>query len=94
MTGTPVQLLEYTTLLKRSYEQAALYALGAIAILVIVHFRSIFDVLLALIPVGLGSLWLLGFLGMAEIPFNPANVMTLPLVVGIGVTNGIHILNR
>ncbi len=94
VTGTPVQLLEYTTLLKRSYEQAALYALGAIAILVLVHFRSIFAVLLALIPVGLGSLWLLGFMGMAEIPFNPANVMTLPLVVGIGVTNGIHILNR
>jgi predicted RND superfamily exporter protein len=30
----------------------------------------------------------------AGIPFNPANIMTLPLVVGIGVTNGIHILNR
>jgi len=29
-----------------------------------------------------------------DIPFNPANVMTLPLIVGIGVTNGIHILNR
>ena len=28
------------------------------------------------------------------VPFNPANIMTLPLVVGIGVTNGIHILNR
>ena len=28
------------------------------------------------------------------IPFNPANIMTLPLVIGIGVTNGIHILNR
>jgi hypothetical protein len=28
------------------------------------------------------------------VPFNPANIMTLPLVIGIGVTNGIHILNR
>jgi predicted RND superfamily exporter protein len=25
---------------------------------------------------------------------NPANIMMLPLVIGIGVTNGIHILNR
>ena len=32
--------------------------------------------------------------GLAQIPFNPANIMTLPLVVGIGVTNGIQILNR
>ena len=27
-------------------------------------------------------------------PLNPANIMILPLVIGIGVTNGIHILNR
>jgi predicted RND superfamily exporter protein len=35
-----------------------------------------------------------GFMGWFGIPFNPANIMTLPLVIGIGVTNGIHILNR
>ena len=33
-------------------------------------------------------------MGVFQIPFNPANIMTLPLVIGIGVTNGIHILNR
>ena len=33
-------------------------------------------------------------MGWLDIPFNPANIMTLPLVIGIGVTNGIHILNR
>lgn len=94
ITGTPVQLLEYTTLLKRSYEEAALYALGAIAVLVFVHFRNVLAVLLALCPVALGAMWLGGFMGWYGIPFNPANIMTLPLVVGIGVTNGIHILNR
>ena len=33
-------------------------------------------------------------MGWLDMPFNPANIMTLPLVIGIGVTNGIHILNR
>ena len=33
-------------------------------------------------------------MGVFGFSFNPANIMTLPLVVGIGVTNGIHILNR
>jgi hopanoid biosynthesis associated RND transporter like protein HpnN len=93
-TGTPVQLLEYTTLLRKSYEQAALYALFAIAILVLVHFRSFLCVLLALLPVLVGCVWVLGAMGWFGIPFNPANIMTLPLVVGVGVTNGIHILNR
>ncbi len=94
ITGTPVQLLEYTTLLKDSYIIAAWYSLAAIALMVLVHFRSLLAVTLALIPVGLGTLWLAGLMGWLNVPFNPANIMTLPLVIGIGVTNGIHILNR
>ncbi len=93
-TGTPVQLLEYTKLLKESFEMAALYSLGAITLLVLFHFRQLSCVVLSLIPVGIGFLWMLGFMGWAGVSFNPANIMTLPLVVGIGVTNGIHILNR
>lgn len=93
-TGTPVQLLEYTTLLKKSFEEAAMYSLVAITILVFIHFRSVSCVILSLIPVGVGFLWMVGFMGVFGIHFNPANIMTLPLVVGIGVTNGIHILNR
>jgi predicted RND superfamily exporter protein len=94
ITGTPVQLLEYTTLLKDSYVQAAWYSLAAIVVLVLIHFRNLSSVVLALIPVAVGSIWLGGVMGLFHIPFNPANIMTLPLVIGIGVTNGIHILNR
>ena len=93
-TGTPVQLYEYTGLLKKSYEEAARYSLGAIAILVFLHFRKISCVVLALLPVAFGALWMVGLMGLLGIPFNPANIMTLPLIIGIGVTNGIHILNR
>ena len=94
VTGTPVQLLEYTTLLKDSYIEAAWYATAAIALMVFLHFRSLVCVVLALLPVAIGTVWMVGFMGWMGIPFNPANIMTLPLVVGIGVTNGIHILNR
>ncbi len=50
--------------------------------------------ILALIPVAIGTLWLAGLMGAANWPINLANIMTLPLVIGIGVTNGIQILNR
>ena len=93
-TGTPVQLYEYTSLLRSSYEKSAWYALAAISLMVFFHFKSPMCVILSLIPVGLGFFWMVGFMGWRGIDFNPANIMTLPLVVGIGVTNGIHILNR
>lgn len=94
VTGTPVQLLEYTTLLRDSYIEAAGYASLAIAVMVFIHFRRVSAVVLALVPVALGMIWLGGWMGWQGLPFNPANIMTLPLVVGVGVTNGIHILNR
>ena len=94
VTGTPVQLYEYETLLKDSYVQASWYSLIAIALLVLFHFRSLNAVILALLPVVIGTLWLAGLMGWAGIPVNLSNIMTLPLVIGIGVTNGIHILNR
>jgi hopanoid biosynthesis associated RND transporter like protein HpnN len=94
LTGTPVQLFEYTKQLKDSFQEAAWYSLIAITIMVFVHFRSVAAVILSLIPVAFGSLWMLGVMGIFNLPFNPANIMTLPLIIGIGVTNGIHILNR
>jgi hypothetical protein len=80
--------------LKKSYVEAALWAFAAIVVLVFIHFRSFVPVILALLPVVIGATWMVGFMGWTGIPFNPANIMTLPLVIGIGVTNGIHILNR
>ena len=94
ITGPPVQLYEYTGLLRSSCEEAALYSLAAISLLVLIHFRSLTAIVLALLPVAVGAIWLGGFMGLLNIPFNPANILILPLVVGIGVTNGVHILNR
>jgi hypothetical protein len=94
VTGTPVQLYEYETLMRNSYVQAAWYSLAAIALMVLFHFRSLGAVILSLLPVGIGALWLAGLMGWFDVPVNLANIMTLPLVIGIGVTNGIHILNR
>ena len=94
VTGAPVQLYVYETLLKDSYEQAAWYSLVAIALMVLFHFRSLTAMILAMVPVGIGTLWLAGLMGWAGVPINLANIMTLPLVIGIGATNGIQILNR
>jgi hopanoid biosynthesis associated RND transporter like protein HpnN len=94
VTGDPVQFLEYETLMLNSYIHAAWYSLAAIALMVLFHFRSFVAVILSLLPVGIGTVWLAGLMGWFDIPINLSNIMTLPLVIGIGVTNGIHILNR
>jgi hopanoid biosynthesis associated RND transporter like protein HpnN len=94
VTGSPVQFYEYTSRLKQNIQKAALYATAIIALLVFLHFRRVSSVLLALLPVAIGFSWMLGLMGWLGIPFNPVNIVSLVLVIGIGVTNGVHILNR
>ena len=94
VTGSPVQFYESTSQLKDSFQKAAGYALGIVAVLVYLHFRRIDAMLLALLPVLLGYGWMLGLMGWLGMPFNPVNIPSLALVVGIGVTNGVHVLNR
>jgi predicted RND superfamily exporter protein len=93
-TGAPVQFYENTTRLKKNFQVAAAYALAVIALMLLAHFRNGACVLLALLPVGAGILWTFGLMGLFQIPFNPANIIAPTLLVGIGVANGIHILNR
>lgn len=93
-TGTPVQNHQYINLLRDSYIQAAGYALLAIVVLVYLHFRSISRLLLTLLPLGLGILYTFGLMGWIGLAFNPANIITLPLVIGIGIAFGVYIVDR
>ncbi|MEO0454907.1 MAG: MMPL family transporter, partial [Verrucomicrobiota bacterium] len=94
VTGTPVQNLAYINLLRESYVQAAVYAFIAILVLITLHFRNLVMVGLTLIPLLLGVLLTGGTMAWVGIPFNPANIITLPLVIGIGVAFGVYVVDR
>ncbi|MFM8655235.1 MAG: MMPL family transporter, partial [Verrucomicrobiota bacterium] len=93
-TGTPVMNLEYIDLLKESYVQAAFYAAGVVVVLIFLLFRRIKDVILTLLPLGIGILWMFGLLGFFKIQLNPANIVTLPMILGIGVAFGDYVVAR
>lgn len=93
-TGTPVMNLEYIDLLMESYVEAAFYAAGVVIVLVFFLFRRIQDVLLTLLPLAIGILWMFGMLGLFRIQLNPANIVTLPMNLGIGVAFGVYVVAR
>ena len=53
-TGNPLQIYEASLQMKRSYEEAALYAMTIIVAVVFLDFRSVRNTLLALLPLGVG----------------------------------------
>lgn len=72
---------------------APLYGVGAILMAAIWDRQGTSDTLLALAAPLAGMLLTFGFLAVLEIPLNPANLIILPLVIGIGVDNGVHVLH-
>jgi hypothetical protein len=93
-TGTPLGIYEFIAILQRGYIEAALWAFLAIAALVMADFRRVLATVLTLAPLVVGIIWMVGAMGLAGIRFNPANIMTLPLIVGIGVAYGVYVVQR
>jgi predicted RND superfamily exporter protein len=94
VTGTPLGLYEFVELLKTGYRNAALWALLVIAIFIFVDFRGGYATLLTILPLLVGTAWMFGAMVVLGINFNPANIMVLPLIVGIGVAYGIYVVQR
>ncbi|MBX3444744.1 MAG: MMPL family transporter [Planctomyces sp.] len=93
VTGTPLQNYEASNSIWNSYLEAGGYALIAVIILLWWDFRTLHEVLLALSPAACGLLATLGVLGWFDLPLNPANMIMLPLLLGLGVDGGVHVLH-
>ena len=77
-----------------SLREALITAVIVIALGLLLLLRSLRYTLITLAPLTLGSLATAAVSVLAEIPFNFANVIVLPLILGIGVDSGIHLVHR
>jgi len=93
-TGAPVFTLEAGNAVIRAFQQASAMALLLIAFLLVLLLRSVKDALLVLLPLLLAGALTGGVAVLLGIPLNFANVIALPLLLGIGVDNGIHMVQR
>ncbi len=92
--GFPVIYLEAGEAVVKAFQQAFLLALIAIAVLLLFLLRPRSDVFLVLGPLLLAGAFTGAASVLFHIPFNFANVIALPLLLGMGVDSGIHMVNR
>jgi uncharacterized protein len=71
----------------------AIYTVMALAIAAIFDFRNLRNALLAMVPPIAGGVMMFGVLGILHVNLNPANLIVLPLVLGIGVDDGVHVVH-
>jgi len=92
-TGKPFGTVEGLKAMKNGLQRAGLYAFLVIALILYFDFRTPTRMLLALMPLVMGVILTLGIMGLSGMPLNPANMIAFPLILGVGVDNGVHVLH-
>jgi predicted RND superfamily exporter protein len=89
-TGPAVLMFEAGNTVVRAFIEAGVFALAAIAVLLWVVLRRISDVLLTLIPLLVAGVVTLELCVVLDVPLNFANIIALPLLLGVGVAFKIY----
>ncbi len=94
ITGNGVHLYQSGQKMKEGYIQGGKIALFSIFIYLLLSLRRLWTAVLVLIPTLAGSIWTVGIMSIVGIQFNLANLVILPLILGIGVVDGVHLVHR
>jgi len=88
--GGPISILHSADTIIKAFLQAAVYALLSIAVLLWIALRRVGDVLRTLVPLLVSALVTLELCVVFGMPLNFANIIALPLMLGVGVAFKIY----
>ncbi len=93
-TGVPVSVTEAGEAILDAFVESILYTLIAITLVVFLVSRNLFDTLMMLFPLAIASIWTVAGSAILGLPFNFANVIVIPLLIGLGVSSSAHVVVR
>jgi len=93
-TGFPVQHFEVNSAVERGFKEASVLVVIALLVLVFLDFRDPRYTVLAMLPLAMGLAWTWGLFSLAGMHYTAANIIAFPLILGIAIDSGVHILHR
>jgi predicted RND superfamily exporter protein len=93
LTGAQMLSAELKKVILNNLQTALLLAVTAIVLVLLVYYRSFWLLLGALAPLVTALGMLVGLMALLGIDFNFVNVIVLPMIVGIGIDDGVHLTN-
>ncbi len=91
-TGTPFMWVKLVEYIRSDLVRSSALVFFAILLIVSLVFRNIKYILIVMSPVLAGFAFLLGYMSFFEVSFNAANITAFPLILGIAVDDGIHMV--
>ncbi len=92
--GSAVVSSEINQMIVEDLTKVVLIVLIAVVLYLAFYFRSFGRAFLSMIPVAFAMLCILGAMELLGLRLNYVNLIAIPLIVGIGVDSGIHLLSR
>jgi len=93
-TGMPPLFVALLKIFGRDGRNAIILTLVVVFLLLWADFRKPGQALMAMIPLALGVFWMVGLMNLTGIQLSMMSVMGLPLIIGIGIDDGVHIMHR
>ncbi len=93
-TDLPILYWESMKAVIGAFKQAITIALITIALVLFSIRRNLTDTLLIMTPLVLAGLFTMASTVLTHTPINFANIIALPLLLGFGVDNGIHMVEK
>jgi len=93
-TGMPPVMQELIRVIGNDGKNAALLTVFVVFLLLWLDFRSFKCAIIAMIPLVAGVIWMVGLMHLIGMQLTVVNVMGLPLIIGIGIDYGVHIVHR
>jgi len=67
---------------------------AAVVVLLLIDFKNPLLAFMAMVPLIAGTAWMAGLTKLAGMKLNFNNVIALPLIIGIGIDDGVHLIHR
>jgi len=93
-TGGPSVSVAWMRISARDGRNAIMLTLVIVFILLWIDFRRPWFALMAMVPLGLGAFWMVGIMELSGMMMNFMTLMGVPLIIGIGIDDGVHIIHR
>ncbi len=65
-----------------------------VLVLVFLHFRRWRTTFVTLMPLAMGLVWMAGAMSLFGIRINFVNAVILPMIIGMGIDNSVHLMHR
>jgi hopanoid biosynthesis associated RND transporter like protein HpnN len=93
-TGSAVWMVEWGRVTWRAMLLALGIGMVCMLLFLVTLWRSLWDTLLAFFPLALAALLTCASMALLGQPFTFTNVIVIPMLVGMGVDNGVHLVHR